>query len=190
MCSPITLSLLVFHYYFCRSIMNSLIITFDETKECLNKVSIQERKTPRGQKRARNENELPVWVSVFRRITHVAPSVKASPVSVKPSKKATPLGPWVSKYAQNPFGVHLKEHQDPKKAALTHLCITKEVQGVRRVQTIGNTFYPKASSSKIKTYMGKDLRQAIEKKKLQQKETIPGCTTWSPKPSKFKKKTC
>ena len=35
---------------------------------------------------------------------------------------------------------------------------------------------------------GKDLRQMLENKKLQQKETIPGCTTWSPNPRKLKKK--
>ena len=40
--------------------MNSLVIVFDETNERLYKVSIQESKTPKGQKRARTENELPL----------------------------------------------------------------------------------------------------------------------------------
>ena len=31
--------------------MNSLVITFDKSKECLYKVSIQENKTSKGQKR-------------------------------------------------------------------------------------------------------------------------------------------
>ena len=48
---------------------------------------------------------------------------------MKPSKKAMLRGSWVSKYTQNPFIVHLKEHQDPKKVAPTHLHIPKEVQG-------------------------------------------------------------
>ena len=137
--------------------MNSLVITFDETKECLYKVSIQENETPKDQKRARNENELLVRVSVFQRKTPATSSIQASPVLAKPSKKATPCRPWVSKYAQNHFGVHLKEHQNSKKAAPTRFYIHKELQGARKVQTVGNTPYPKIANSKVKIYKDKDL---------------------------------
>ena len=56
------------------------------------------------------------------------------------------------------------------------------------VQTVGNTPYPKIVNGKVKTYKGKDLWQVLEKKKLQHKEAISRCTTWSPKPRKLKKK--
>ena len=46
--------------------MNSLVITFDETKEHLYKVSIKESKALSGQKRASSENELPIRVFVFQ----------------------------------------------------------------------------------------------------------------------------
>ena len=77
-----------------------------------------------------------------------------------------PHGLWVSKYAQNPFGAHLKEHQHLKKATQNRLPITKEVQGARRVQTVGNTPYHITVNDKVKTYEGKDLHQALEKNKL------------------------
>lgn len=79
--------------------MNSLVITFDESEEHLYKVSIQENKTPKGQKRARTENESPIQASVFQRITPATPTINASPVMAKPFKKVVPCGSWMSKYA-------------------------------------------------------------------------------------------
>ena len=45
--------------------MNSLVITFNGSQERLYKVSIQENKTSRGQKRARIENELLALLSLI-----------------------------------------------------------------------------------------------------------------------------
>ena len=66
--------------------------------------------TYKGQKRARIENELPVRDFVFQRITPATLTINASAVMVKPFKKVAPSRSWVSKYAQNPIGVHLKEY--------------------------------------------------------------------------------
>ena len=88
--------------------MSSLVISFDESKERLYKLSIQENKTSKGQKRARTENDLPVQMSVFQRMTPATPAIHAYPAMAKPSKKATLCGSQASKYAQSPFGVHLK----------------------------------------------------------------------------------
>ena len=73
--------------------MNFLVITFDEIKEHLYKVSIQKSKTSRGQKRARTENEPLVRVFVFQWMTPPAPTVKVSPALTKPSKKVMSRGP-------------------------------------------------------------------------------------------------
>ena len=85
--------------FFCKSNMNSIVITFDKIKELLYKVSIQESKTSKRQKGTRTETELPVLVSVFQRITLVSPTVRISPIMAKPSKMVMSHGPWLSKYA-------------------------------------------------------------------------------------------
>ena len=133
--------------------LNSLVIIVDESKGCLYKVSIQENKTSKGQKRARTENELPVQMSVFQWMTPAILAINASPVMVKPSKKVTPYGSWVSKYVQNPFGVRLKEHQNLKKTPPKHLRTSKNGYEARRIST-NNIYHHKTS----KGNKGKDLR--------------------------------
>lgn len=76
--------------------MSSLVITFDETKERLYKVSIQENKTSKGQKRARAETELPVQISIFQRMTPATPTTKVPSIVVKPFKKPVSQKLWVS----------------------------------------------------------------------------------------------
>ena len=114
---------------------------------------------------------------------HATLAINAPSVMVKPSKKATPCGSWVSKYAQNPFGVHLKEHRNPKKTIPKHLRTNKKRHEARRMSASNIYHYKTAEGNE-----GKDLHQMLEKKKLQQKEIVPGCTMWSPKPRKLKKK--
>lgn len=123
-------------------------------------------------------------------MTPIALVTEVPLIGVKTSKKATSQEPLVSKYTQNPFGVHLKEYQNSKKTAPICLRHNKEGQMARRMQTVGNSPRFEIANGKVKTCKGKNLSQVLEKKKSQQKEAIPGCTTWSLKPQKLKKKAC
>ena len=78
--------------------MNSLVITFNESKKCLYKVSIQESKACKSQKSARNETELPVRVSIFQRITSAALAIRNIHDATKPAKRPASQKSWVSKY--------------------------------------------------------------------------------------------
>ena len=124
-------------------------------------------------------------MSVFQRMTPAALAINAPPVMVKPPKKATPCELWVSKYAQNPFGVHLKEHRNPKKSIPRHLRTSKKGHEARRI-SISNIYHHKTAEGNE----GKNLRQSLGKKKLHKKETVSSCITWSPKPRKLKEKFC
>lgn len=62
--------------------MNALIIIFDESKEHLYKVSIQENKNSKGQKMAQTKDEIitPRFF-VFQRITPAASDIKVAPIA-------------------------------------------------------------------------------------------------------------
>lgn len=123
--------------------MGSLIITFDEAKECVYKVSIQVKRNSKSQKRTRPEAETPKpRLSVFQILTPTASDVQITPLAVKPIEKAAPLKLWVSKYAENPLCVHLKENQDTKKVTPTHLRVTKEVSGQENCELLKTLLTP------------------------------------------------
>lgn len=91
-------------------------------------------------------------------MTLVASNVKTTPIATNPIKKAASQKPWVSKYAQNPLGAHLKEHQNSKKSTPTRFRINKEAQGARKMQVVDNTPYFETANGKVKIRKGKDLR--------------------------------
>ena len=94
--------------------MGSLVITFEETKECFYRVSVSEEKSSKGHKRPHSEVEIPsVRISAFHKLTPVAVEMQMVPITKDTTKKAAYPKPWVSKYAQNPFGVHFKDAKDP-----------------------------------------------------------------------------
>ena len=95
-------------------------------------------------------------------MTPATPTTRVPSIVVKPFKKVVPQEPWASEYAQNPFGIYLKERQDLKKTAPTRLRITKEALGSRRVQVVSNTPHPKLANG----YKNKDLCQTLERKIL------------------------
>lgn len=100
-------------------------------------ISISTPKSCNGQKRPLSEAEVPIpWVSIFQRLAPTASKIQDVPITTKSSKKATHLKPWASKYTQKPLGVHLKDTKDFKKTAPSNLSVTKQVQGVRKVQII------------------------------------------------------
>lgn len=85
----------------------------------------------------------------------------------------------------------LKTKRTSKKLYQLAFVLIKKVQGARTMQILEHSLYPEAKTDggKVAFCKDKDLRQLLKMKRGQPKDGVPSCTTWSPKPRKFKKES-